>query len=172
MLQNKLNTYTKLLIVRDPYERLLSAYRDKLEHGKNHTYWGKYVKSIMEYNRKHRMGVNTEVSFSAFVNYVNGLSKPRIHDEHWRPYHQLCFPCGIRYDVIAKYETLTDDSERFLRLIGAPDDLHYPSFVPSKTASLLPQYMATLSRAQRHDLYQVYQRDFEAFEYKPFGGLV
>ncbi|KAK8386461.1 hypothetical protein O3P69_010831 [Scylla paramamosain] len=171
VLQNKLNTYTKLLIVRDPYERLLSAYRNKLEHGKNHTFWGQYVNKIIKYNKKHGMGANTEVTFTAFVNYVNGFSKPHLN-EHWRPYHQLCFPCAIKYDVIAKYETLADDSERFLRLIGAPDYLHYPPFVPSKTASLLPQYMANLSQAQRHDLYQVYRRDFEAFEYQPFGGLV
>ncbi|XP_045136780.1 carbohydrate sulfotransferase 11-like isoform X2 [Portunus trituberculatus] len=171
VLENKLNTYTKLLIVRDPYERLLSAYKNKLEHGKNHTYWGRYVRQIIKYNKKHGAGANTEFTFSAFVNYVNSLTEPHFN-EHWRPYHQLCFPCAIKYDVIAKYETLTDDSERFLRLIGAPDDLHYPSYLPSKTASLLPQYMANLSRAQRHDLYQVYRRDFEAFQYQPFGGLV
>ena len=172
VLQNKLNTYTKLLIVRDPYERLLSAYIDKLEHGKNHKYWGRYVRHIIRNDKKkYGASANSELTFSAFVNYVNGLTKPHIN-EHWRPYHQLCFPCAIKYDVIAKYETLTDDSERFLRLIGAPDDLLYHLYVPSKTASLLPQYMANLSRAQRHGLYQMYRRDFEAFEYQPFGGVV
>ncbi|XP_050709661.1 carbohydrate sulfotransferase 11-like [Eriocheir sinensis] len=168
-LQHKLDTYKKLIVVRDPFERFLSAYRDKLEGGTNKVYQEKVANKIKSF-WPFSSHTPKNVTFPEFVDFVTGLSDTSYFDEHWRPYHKLCFPCAIRYHVIAKYETLTEDSERFLRLIGAPDNLHFPPYVPGNTSCILPQYMASLSQAQRRKLYKLYQRDFEAFEYQPFGG--
>lgn len=168
-LQHKLDTYKKLIVVRDPYERLLSAYRDKLEGGRNRVYLKNISKAIKRQGGTLSSNASANITFSEFVTFVTKLSDNSF-DEHWRPYHKLCFPCAIHYDVIAKYETLTEDSERFLRLIGAPDHLHFPPFTPGNTSCILPQYMASLTQAQRRELYKVYHKDFEAFEYQPFGG--
>merc|ERR1712241_1638405 len=63
-------------VVRHPLERLLSAYRDKLESGKNSHYSAIYGK----------------VSWQQFVNLVLSTSVEKL-DEHWRPISLLCSPC-------------------------------------------------------------------------------
>nr|XP_045584797.1 carbohydrate sulfotransferase 11-like [Procambarus clarkii] len=169
VLVKKLNTYTKLLVVRDPYQRLLSAYRDKFED-KGEEF---YIKNYAPVIRTFRQNVSdsrspkpdTGVTFSEFVSYILSLPKTSF-DEHWRPYQQLCFPCDIHYDVIGKYETLVKDSEHFLRLIGAPETLHFPAYAPSRTSELLQAYMASLSHHQRQGLRKVYEMDFEMFQYR------
>ncbi|XP_069938020.1 carbohydrate sulfotransferase 11-like [Cherax quadricarinatus] len=169
-LKRKLNTYIKFLIVRHPYQRLLSAYRDKLEGTGEEFYIKNYAYDIAKTYRQD--GGDTNISkpgngltFSEFVSYVSDRPKDGF-DEHWRPYTQLCFPCDIHYDVIGKYETLVKDSEYFLRLIGAPEDLHFPTFVPSNTSALLEAYMASLSQKQRESLRTIYRKDFQMFNYE------
>uniref|UniRef100_A0A0E9VEE5 Carbohydrate sulfotransferase n=1 Tax=Anguilla anguilla TaxID=7936 RepID=A0A0E9VEE5_ANGAN len=49
-------------------------------------------------------------------------------DIHWETVNRLCFPCFITYDFIGKFETLEQDANYFLSLVGAPGDLRFPSF--------------------------------------------
>lgn len=164
-MQKKLETYTKFLVVRDPYERLLSAFRDKLERPGNN-YFQKNVVSIVRKRFREGQTDGVEgITFSQFVSFLNSR-KWGEYDEHWRPFTQTCFPCGIRYDVIGKYETLVEDSERFLRLIGAPENLHYPPYNPRNTSSLLPHYLDTLTPRQLIGLHTTYKMDLEMFNYK------
>ncbi|ELT89673.1 hypothetical protein CAPTEDRAFT_145171, partial [Capitella teleta] len=39
---------------------------------------------------------------------------------HWMKYNDLCHPCVMQYDYIAKMETLESDVEHVLDQIGAP----------------------------------------------------
>ncbi|KAK4305064.1 hypothetical protein Pmani_023029 [Petrolisthes manimaculis] len=166
VLQKKLETYKKLVVVRDPYERLLSAFRDKLERSGNNYYETNVASVIKKRFRGKQKDGDEGITFSQFVKFLN-TRKQGEYDEHWRPYSHTCFPCGIRYDIIGKYETLVEDSERFLRLIGAPEDLHYPPYSPRNTSSLLPHYLDTLSPRQLIRLHTIYKTDLEMFDYKP-----
>ncbi|XP_071542915.1 carbohydrate sulfotransferase 11-like isoform X2 [Panulirus ornatus] len=169
-LQRKLYTYTKFLVVRDPYERLVSAFRDKFEGTGSAYYQQSYGYHIMKKYRHTFRGADIPKSgkgltFTEFVRYIIDHPSERA-DEHWKPYSLLCYPCAIQYDVISKYETLAEDSERFLRLIKAPEDLHFPAFNPSNTSALLSSYMGRLSSRQRKALRRNYQKDFRMFQYQ------
>ncbi|XP_064118389.1 carbohydrate sulfotransferase 11-like [Macrobrachium nipponense] len=168
-LQKKLLTYSKIIVVRNPYERLISAFRDKFE-GKGSTHYKKnYAYHIM---KNYRKNINTSeipvsgdgLTFSEFVTYIINLSRSN-YDEHWKSYADSCYPCGIHYDVIAKYETMAEDSKRFLNLIKAPSNLHFPKYAPTNTSKLISSYMAKLSTHQRKALYSVYEKDFKMFQY-------
>ncbi|KAK8726690.1 hypothetical protein OTU49_009998 [Cherax quadricarinatus] len=173
-LNYKLRTYTKFLFVRHPMERLVSAYRNKLVINSTSAadFKRRYGVTIM---RKYRKGVNAlnvtknghGVTFAEFVSYLIDTRQDSFQslNEHWAPYVDLCHPCTIRYNIIGKYETLEEDSEYILRKIGAPRDLHFPPVVASRTASLVAQHMASLTRELSQKLYELYKHDFKLFEY-------
>ncbi|XP_066966298.1 carbohydrate sulfotransferase 11-like [Macrobrachium rosenbergii] len=168
-LQEKLLTYSKIIVVRNPYERLISAFKDKFEGTGKAYYKRNYAHHIMKTYRKNANTSEIPVSgdgltFSEFVTYIINLSRGN-YDEHWKPYADSCYPCGIHYDVIAKYETMAEDSDRFLKLIKAPSDLHFPKYAPTNTSKLISSYMAKLSTHQRKALYSVYEKDFKMFQY-------
>ncbi|XP_037781898.1 LOW QUALITY PROTEIN: carbohydrate sulfotransferase 11-like [Penaeus monodon] len=167
-IQKKLETYTKMIVVRHPFERLLSAYLDKFVVSGNSYYMKNFARPIMKKFRGDDSQVpetGDGLTFGGFVRYVISLKKYSYFDEHWKPISELCYPCAIRYDVIVKYETLIEDSERFLRLIGAPADLHFPPANPRNTSRVLKKYFADIPRKQQEDLFWVYKKDFKIFEY-------
>ncbi|XP_069982069.1 carbohydrate sulfotransferase 11 isoform X2 [Penaeus vannamei] len=167
--QKKLETYTKMIVVRHPFERLLSAYLDKFVDPGSSFYKKSFALPIMQKYRgkdSHVSETGDGLTFGEFVKYVTSLKQYRHFDEHWKPAAELCYPCAVRYDVIVKYDTLAEDAERFLRLIGAPADLHFPTTNPRNTSSQLKRYFADIPRKQQEELFRIYQRDFKIFEYE------
>lgn len=184
-LRQKLLTYTKFLVVRHPLERLLSAFRNKFESNSRDAKVFKRVYGA-KMIRKYRRGTGSPsenltsaedleeesakktgegVRFSEFVSFLLNKKDLATVNEHWRPYESLCHPCAVSYDVIGKYETLEEDSERFLRLIGAPEGLHFPRYAPTNTSALLRFYLASVKPGRLAKLMMAYQRDFQLFQY-------
>ena len=48
-------------------------------------------------------------TFPEFVDYVLDTDV-ESYNEHWVPYYLLCTPCHLNYTVIAKTESIGDDS--------------------------------------------------------------
>ena len=122
---------TTVIFVRHPFERILSAFRDKLEDpsvkgGKfNEYYYNKYGRRIVMHYRKEKItgpsfkyprcivgtlkkridNILKFLRFSEFLNYL--LDKDlRFDDEHWAPFYKECTPCHINYTFIGHFETL------------------------------------------------------------------
>ena len=101
---------TSIIFVRHPFERLLSAFRDKLEDPSvkgrrpNDYYYNKHGRKIvMHYRRKKVRGPNWKYPrFAEFVDYVLGKDV-RLDDEHWSPYYRDCTPCHINFTFIGQY---------------------------------------------------------------------
>jgi len=114
-----------------------------------------------------------DVTFPEFVAYLTTevLKNPSKYNEHWKPIHELCAPCAVHYDIIARYETLEDDAAFLLRLIGESPKTF--SFHPSPTAGKLDKYVSMLSAKDVNKLYKMYQQDFQLFNYnlKGFAGF-
>ncbi|XP_045602745.1 carbohydrate sulfotransferase 11 [Procambarus clarkii] len=160
LLKRKLEVYSKFLVVRHPYERLLSAFRDKVAT----TLDTKFQRKVLSHVQRQRpQATHGDIQWPEFVSYV--VDGGHKEDEHWATYTRLCHPCAIRYNFIAKYETLVEDSEEILRRIGAPKELHFPQFESSDTADLLESYMRNLTQEQIQGLGRVYKEDFDLFQY-------
>ncbi|KAL7647442.1 UNVERIFIED_CONTAM: hypothetical protein RMT77_001038 [Armadillidium vulgare] len=166
----RLKSYTKFLFVRHPFERLVSAYRNKFESYANSSNKFKldYGPQIIE---GFKMG--NPIPFKKFVEYVLKASKDnKPLNEHWATYNDLCHPCFLRYNYIGYYESLVEDAENILDVIGAPEDMHFPSQNTAHTAEIVEKYFSYLSNEQIKGLFDLYNNDFVLFGYnktiKPF----
>ncbi|KAL0267683.1 UNVERIFIED_CONTAM: hypothetical protein PYX00_009878 [Menopon gallinae] len=170
-----LRDYTKFIFVRNPFERLLSAYHNKLEqHYDSSKYFqARFGKYIIKKFRKNPSNVSLEkgddVTFSEFVDYLTS-SDSSSYNEHWQTVTNLCHPCFINYDLIGKYETLISDSSFVLDYLKL--NFSFPVLEkPSRTASSLKKYFNVISKDVIYKLYRIYEMDFKLFGYDLFKTL-
>lgn len=189
-----LRTTLKLLIVRHPFERLLSAYRDKLEnkdigleHGVKHLYLS-YGRKIVQLYRNGSSD-RAEPTFREFVAYLIKDDAIRLamifylkviknncfylifdrFDDHWIPFYLFCTPCLVRYDVIAHVETLFRDQIYTIRVADLEGQItplwtHLTKGQRS-AGDTARKYFKQLNKWQVQQLFEKYRLDFELFGY-------
>uniref|UniRef100_A0A4W5PHE8 Carbohydrate sulfotransferase n=1 Tax=Hucho hucho TaxID=62062 RepID=A0A4W5PHE8_9TELE len=169
----RLRRYLKFLFVREPFERLVSAYRNKFTRSYNTAFHKRYGTKIIRRHRPHpepeALEQGNDVSFQEFVQY---LVDPRTQreepfNEHWERIHSLCHPCLVHYDVVGKYETLEQDSSSVLRLAGADGEVHFPTSGKSTRTNgdMAAQFFHNISPFYQKKLYNLYRMDFLLFNY-------
>ncbi|XP_047128495.1 carbohydrate sulfotransferase 11 [Hydra vulgaris] len=162
--------YYSFLVSRHPFERLLSAYRNKFLDPYTTHYQKKYGAEIL---RLYRNDLTEEqylkgegVTFREFIKYVIS-GKP--FDKHWRPMTQLCSPCRFKYRYLGKMETLFEDATAILKNAGISQKFLFLSnsrdrYKPISTIDMKSQYMS-LKASEIRKLYYMYKDDFLAFGY-------
>ncbi|XP_050811956.1 carbohydrate sulfotransferase 9-like [Gopherus flavomarginatus] len=160
-----LTSYTKVMFTRDPLERLVSAYRDKLLHSE--PYYSITVTNEFKAMFRKNKNSTEKVIFQESVNFI--LTKNQEHlDIHWKPMFLLCDPCNIHYDILGKFETLEQDFEHVLRNIGTPEDLHYSNLKTHSSekrtsGDITLEYLRKLISEQIEKIKKLYQMDFALF---------
>ena len=168
-ISQRLATYTKMVIVRHPFDRLLSAYREKFQKQF-------YKLPIIRYVAQHYANIhNTSraylkpgmIPFSSFIHFlVNDYRQ--VWDEHWSTFNDLCHPCLIHYDVIAKVETMPRDASHILASLTG-SDVNTPSihrrnsFVDAHTTL---DMFKSLPEEMVKSLRNIYEIDFRMFGYE------
>ncbi len=140
-------TLRSFLVVRHPFDRLVSAFRDKIERARKpginqNWYYRTYGRSIVSryradaiahlgrdfFSKENNYGTPVKVngyrtaalpSFWEFVQYVKA-SNPQKMDEHWRPTTNYCSLCSIKYDIVVHFENLSNEGE-YLKNVIDPD---------------------------------------------------
>jgi len=154
-----------MIVVRNPFDRLVSCYNDKVVNAE--WSWNKIytMKKFLRGETKLRK----KLEFSEFVKYITErYFKDR--DRHYARYHEMCFPCSIDYDFVIKLETLATDlpillekmslNKSVIRELAAKNNHRSPS---SFTRNL-PEYK-NVSLELTKKLYGLYELDFELFGY-------
>ncbi|XP_050475922.1 carbohydrate sulfotransferase 11 isoform X2 [Bombus huntii] len=171
--ERMLATYDKLIVVRHPLERLLSAYRNKLEakHEKSSRYFQtRFGKKII---RRYRQNATVEslrngddVTFREFVQFVTDDSSNETRNEHWKPIYELCHPCLVNYNLVSKYESLVEDATEVLERMGV-ESVNFPTKPVNSepTAKKLEKYYSTLTYKQLRKLADLYKLDLRLFDY-------
>ncbi|KAK7166616.1 hypothetical protein R3I93_006387 [Phoxinus phoxinus] len=173
LMHHKLNNYTKFLFVRDPFVRLISAFRDKFATP-NEDYY-KYIGSPMlqryanisspPASAQKAFAAGIRLSFTHFIQYLLDpqTEKKNPFDEHWQQMNRLCHPCQIDYDFVGKLETLDED---LLRILGLDKYIHFPPGYENRTAvNWERDWFANISVSDRRKLYNLYEADFKLFGY-------
>ncbi|KAL2747196.1 carbohydrate sulfotransferase 11-like isoform X1 [Vespula maculifrons] len=182
-----LRSTKKLLVIRHPFERLLSAYRDKLEnsvagreHGTLHFYQKYGAMIVRKYRNKNFVkpqddqvivrknvppAAGIEPTWREFVEYLINTDLANYSDDHWIPYYLYCTPCLVKYDIIAKVETLSRDQIYALNKLGLDKRIKPTWRHGSGYTNASSIYFKQLSRKMVERLYEKYRLDFELFDY-------
>lgn len=184
-----------LIVVRHPFHRLVSAFRDKLErrhsqHLRNDYFFKLYGQSMVARYRQRAIKkfgsdyFSQENYFGAplpvigqrspdqpiFWEFVQFFLDSATWDEHWTPAYQYCSVCMVNYDIILKFESLESEEPRLWQHLGIKDISKPVMNKYSKNESLSEEeitakYFATLDQIDIDQLYDVWKMDFKMFEY-------
>ncbi|XP_041651985.1 carbohydrate sulfotransferase 9-like [Cheilinus undulatus] len=180
--RERLNSFIKVLFVREPFQRLVSAYRDKFENQNEyyHTLFGRAI--INKYRKKpaaKAVLTGDGVTFREFVHYLLDPSRPVGRDIHWEPISSLCHPCVVHYDFIGRFENMNSEANILLRSMGAPPTVRYPDYKDRNpqdertSATIVRKYFSQLNATEIQAVYDFYRMDYLMFDYpKPFPDLV
>ncbi|XP_076685245.1 carbohydrate sulfotransferase 11 isoform X2 [Andrena cerasifolii] len=171
-IERMLATYDKLIVVRHPLERLLSAYRNKLEakHQSSKYFQARFGKKIVKRYRPNATEASLrngdDVTFREFVEFVTDESSNETRNEHWKPIYELCQPCLVNYNLVSKYESLAEDATEVLERMGA-ESVIFPAKPANRepTAKKLEKYYSTLTYKQLRKLADLYKLDLRLFDY-------
>lgn len=170
------------LFVRDPFERILSAYRNKLEGNKN-TFYKALGNKIVHRFRQRNLGgpwPRCGPTFEEFVRFlIAEHAAGKKFDEHWAPIYSFCTPCSVNFTIIGKTETFQRDSEYIIRQAGLESLLLGLGKLPQrklrkignqarsgvKSEALVERYFDDLDRSTLDQLLKIYRIDFELFDY-------
>ncbi|XP_018539962.1 LOW QUALITY PROTEIN: carbohydrate sulfotransferase 12 [Lates calcarifer] len=173
----KLQRYTKFLFVRDPFVRLISAFRNKFGRPNEDFYkqfgsvmlrrYGNVSGSLPD-TAAEAFAAGIKPTFQQFITYLLDPETEResIFNEHWRQVYRLCHPCQVKYDFIGRLETLEADADHLLKLLEVDHLLHFPSGARNRTAASWERdWFAQIPITMRRELYKLYEPDFKLFGY-------
>ncbi|XP_071519939.1 carbohydrate sulfotransferase 10-like [Panulirus ornatus] len=171
----------RFLVVRHPFTRLLSAYRDKIERPDPRPfqpYFEHLQRAIvLRYRPADSHVTRATPTFPEFVDFVIDSTKSLKTAQDWienvvcwLPYWVQCGVCASDYQMVLKLETMTRD-EQFLAQVAdlkEIQDVHEwrnQGDAEGSSATVLPHYFKNLTQRQVRLLYQRYKLDFDLFGY-------
>ncbi|CAH1248432.1 CHST11 [Branchiostoma lanceolatum] len=177
----RLATYNKLIVVRDPLERLASAWLDKFVHNPHRfSYirrlqrktlkknWTKTTtKRSGSWNRRGSEGITSVVQSPVpFRDFIRSVIDNIYPNAHWEPFFSLCAPCQVKYDFIAHTDTLAADFRLFFHKIGAVvKDSILPRQYPTRGKAGLGNIFREVPTEDIRRIGEIYKPDFDMFGY-------
>ncbi|KAM7297966.1 carbohydrate sulfotransferase 11-like [Ixodes scapularis] len=113
-------SYTTAMFVRHPFERLVSAYVDKVirPRGGRVYFYGRYFNDVPGFKETGR-----NLTFPEFIDYILNQSVNEMNS-HWTSYYVTCQPCAVKYEVVGKLEAASRDLALFFEALGVrPEDI-------------------------------------------------
>ncbi|MBZ9755786.1 glycoside hydrolase family 99-like domain-containing protein [Mesorhizobium sp. ESP6-5] len=156
------DSYFRFAVVRNPYERLFSAWQSKILVREPHQARLYPNSEFLHYP------VNDErdiaAAFEAFLEHLAANEAPSYWDHHWTPQADLLRPDLITYSQIAKIEQAPELSKALVDWIGqyVPD----PFGVRRANESLIPYAPEFLTNRSAELIASLYSVDFDIFGYE------
>ena len=175
----RLNNYYKFAIVRNPLERLLSAYRNKLESPLNYTIRRNFPERLKAYILKKfrteefedwiaddevHTTVDIHPSFSEFLLFMTMFPMNR-YNEHFKPTLQLCFPCAVHYDLFLNFKMMEYDTFALMQFLDIPFQ-YYPESIAHKmapTENYLEEYFSDVDTELKVKVFNAFRDELEFY---------
>ncbi len=169
-IQYRLSTYYKFMFVRNPMERLLSAFRNKFGEDVG-DYRKRYGPTIV---KRYRPGTDDsgkydDITFEEFVRLLVDMDVNKM-DPHWKPMHELCQPCAVHYDFVGSFEHLQYDAQYVIEHIRGDSDAYFPKrqmYYDPTTPDKIETELAKVNPEYLQQLIDKYILDFIMFGYSP-----
>jgi len=121
-IHNILGSSRTFIITRDPYTRLYSGYIDKL-FSANVLFWdnvGKFITHNLRSKASNKsIACGHDATFPEFVKYfIFSETFNKKRNGHFTPMYDNCRPCQIKYDIIAKMESFSEDTLSVLKILN------------------------------------------------------
>lgn len=168
-IQERLQTYKKIIFVRDPFERIVSAFRDKMFRNDSSVFLG-IAKKIIQLKRRDGTPKTGNVKFLEFVQYLTDPDTfQSSYEQHWAKYTHLSQPCILRYDFIGKFETMEADVDLAFKYMGIDGIVKFPqreaAYKNTKSSDIVQQYYKQLPERYLRKLWKLLKIDFILFSY-------
>ena len=156
----------RFCFVRNPYDRLVSAWKSKLASGEDGHY-GWLRDAMLEAFDYSRDGERPAlIGFRDAFDYITETDEIALRDPHWMPQSALLHPEMISYHVVGRFETFAADFQAIFGRLDAPPDvlaMAETRYNATPVTTFSDFYDAEL--AER--VYSFYEADFIAFGYGP-----
>jgi hypothetical protein len=133
------NSYKKITIIRNPYERVISDY-----------FW----------QRKNNLIPG--LSFEGFLSLREDIIQNNRYGEslYYDHFYPMCFYFeDIEYDYVLRFENLSKELEKIQKIFNI--EKPFPKLNETEHRDFV------LTKNQKKRIYNIYERDFEQFEYLP-----
>ena len=180
--RRRLATYTSVMFVRHPLERLVSGYKDKFRPTRQMRRAKWQLKTSLEilahYQHREPWQVAEDgpptVTFEQFARWVADAPPPNPNvsyqggpnDAHWRPVTMICLPCTVPYTVIGTLDTMDRDAPLVLKLANVTS-VSFPTGFRSSTPSIASGLLRSLTPETMRRVLKHYLQDFLLFGYRP-----
>ena len=125
--------YYKMMIVRNPLERLVSGFREKLRHYMKDTTAFPY--NIIQYIMKRYCSddykkwladttTHYAITFSDFIQYVIDTPDKKLNS-HFRPMISICQPCTVKYDFYGAFKHYNDETKVIINRLGTKEEYRH-----------------------------------------------
>jgi hypothetical protein len=182
-------SFTRVIFVRHPFERLASAYVDKITSLKAEPFslydslrrsiCRKFASSYLTDSDQNAYRTNkllekqinepckmVKPTFEHFIEYI--MSSSAQADVHWQPYSILCDVCKLKYNFIGKYETMREDLKVLRSKLGL-NSTNWNVNNYFSTGKTKENYKLMYSKLPNHlicNLKDFYDQDFKFFDYR------
>ena len=177
--KRRLVEYYKYVFIRNPMERVVSAYRNKIAKPLNFSlisskfeeaYKVKILKALRlkEFNEWVKNGKEGTMypTFSEFVQYLNMENLKKVN-EHFQPIIYLCHPCAINYNFYGNFKLLPSDADTLVEMFKLNssyyDNKSYISHKLYNTSDLVPKYFSELTVSQKEALYYLFADELDFY---------
>lgn len=166
-----LNSSTSFFVARNPLERIVSAYRDKMSPDVGIQLYSDLAKAIIFKIRHKRAYGNEKPTFEEFIKFiVKEHSRDAEMDMHWQPVYKFCTPCHFNLSYILKMETFERDLKFVLEKAGIYNEtsLRKDNVAANGQTSqeVTYSYLKLLPSELYKSLISVYKIDFDLMGYQ------
>ena len=163
------------LFCRNPYDRLVSAYKNK--NIKHPQYMKAYFQDCIKFYNRTKETI--PLTFPQFIDcilppakkvagasYISSYSATRLFDPHWKPQCHLSSPCLYNYTLIGEFKHFDEDMSAIIDTINWTNYTSVAKSNSSKNSSMsTSDWFKLLTPKRRKDIQTLYTCDFDMFDY-------